>query len=626
MNIVRIHLFTAAILAAVVSLIDAQPQKDFHAIPKELAGQYTVDLARYFYPTPEAEKTARSELYQTLSKMEEWKGKIAASPDNLLNVLQLYNAALIEFQKHESYLYLRSSIDTKDETSSAEDSALSAEFTKRTAFLNQELTQINSETLNSFIKTKPELEKFRYAIELNARYGPHTLPLDEEEFLNSLSPFTTDWQMDLYQTLLSRIPFGVVHTKEGDLDIGKQRTAINNSPDRAARETAFKKRYAALNSQRDLYAFDLLHLVNARNYIAQLHHFKNAPEQIYFNSYLTETGVNELFHQISQHAELYKRYQNARVDIVKKNMGYSDVNFWDLSALPPGIKRPRFDISEATATIQKAVAPLGNDYGSALSALLNPANRRLDITGGENRAAGGFSLGFPGMPSIFYSASFDGYYNDVRILTHESTHAIHRDLIRTHGVMPVYADGPHFLFESFAILNELLLADYLYEHETDPERKRFFLEQFLEGKGMEIFVAAHDASLEQAIYDGVMDKKITNADDLDAVTKTIDSQYSIWTGRHEEMKYQWISMRLMYEDPLYLVNYMYAGLLSLEYYKMFKENPKAFLPKYISLMENGFDAPPDVLLKRIGIDMNDPALVDNAVTLLTPMVNALAAP
>ena len=85
-------------------------------------------------------------------------------------------------------------------------------------------------------------------------------------------------------------------------------------------------------------------------------------------------------------------------------------------------------------------------------------------------------------------------------------------------------------------------------------------------------------------------------------------------------------MRLMYEDPLYLVNYMYAGLLSLQYYKMFKENPKAFLPKYISLMENGFDAPPDVLLKRIGIDMNDPALVDNAVTLLTPMVNALAAP
>ena len=58
----------------------------------------------------------------------------------------------------------------------------------------------------------------------------------------------------------------------------------------------------------------------------------------------------------------------------------------------------------------------------------------------------------------------------------------------------MYADGPHFLFESFAILNELLLADYLYEHETDPERKRFFLEQFLEGKGMEIFVAAHDAS------------------------------------------------------------------------------------------------------------------------------------
>jgi len=69
------------------------------------------------------------------------------------------------------------------------------------------------------------------------------------------------------------------------------------------------------------------------------------------------------------------------------------------------------------------------------------------------------------------------------------------------------------------------------------------------------------------------------------------------------LKSQWIAMRLMYEDPLYLVNYMYAGLLSLQYYAMYKKDPARFMPKYIALMKNGFDAPPAELLHRLNIDL-----------------------
>ena len=48
------------------------------------------------------------------------------------------------------------------------------------------------------------------------------------------------------------------------------------------------------------------------------------------------------------------------------------------------------------------------------------------------------------------------------------------------------------------------------------------------------------------------------------------------------------------------------------------------MPRYMELMRNGFDAPPDVLLKRyLGIELKDPRLVTDAVRLLESKINQL---
>jgi oligoendopeptidase F len=62
---------------------------------------------------------------------------------------------------------------------------------------------------------------------------------------------------------------------------------------------------------------------------------------------------------------------------------------------------------------------------------------------------------------------------------------------------------------------------------------------------------------------------------------------------------------------------VYAGLLSMKYYSLFKADPAAFRSGFLGLLKNGFDAPPDALLKRfLGIDLRDPTLVTDMVTIL----------
>jgi oligoendopeptidase F len=190
------------------------------------------------------------------------------------------------------------------------------------------------------------------------------------------------------------------------------------------------------------------------------------------------------------------------------------------------------------------------------------------------------------------------------------------------GVLPAYAEGPHYLFEAFAIFNEFLLPDYLYNHESDPLRRQFYLEQFLEGKGLAMFRVAPEVVLEHAVYDGVRKGTIKGADDLDALSQQIYTRYS--SEPSDVMETRWMTIPLMYEDPFYDVNYVYGALLALNFYSMYQDDREHFVPRYLALMKNGFDAPPAVLLKRhLDLDLNDPRLLSKALSVIRNKVDLL---
>jgi len=176
-------------------------QDGFAAIPNEAAGQYHFDFARNFFASPDSEKAERANYYTALKELESLKGKVATSSDDLLRAFRLYDKALVEFIRHYTYLYLRYAVNTNDEVSGTESSELDAEFSKRTAFLQQELVRINELVLDKFTRQKPALKVYSFAVGAARRYRPHTLSLKEEEALSIASPLSGEWQYDLYQKL-----------------------------------------------------------------------------------------------------------------------------------------------------------------------------------------------------------------------------------------------------------------------------------------------------------------------------------------------------------------------------------------------------------------------------------------
>jgi oligoendopeptidase F len=174
--------------------------------------------------------------------------------------------------------------------------------------------------------------------------------------------------------------------------------------------------------------------------------------------------------------------------------------------------------------------------------------------------------------------------------------------------------------EGLAITAELTLPRYLYEHETDPALKRFFLDQLLASKGIAIlFQTAAEGDLEERIYDGVARGEIHGASDLDALTVATFARYGIVAQPD-----QWTKIRLMFEDPFYDINYAWASVVALPLFGMSRSAPADLEARYSRAIGSAFDRPVNAWLRyEFGIDLRDPLLVRHALDTIQPYIDAM---
>jgi oligoendopeptidase F len=108
-----------------------------------------------------------------------------------------------------------------------------------------------------------------------------------------------------------------------------------------------------------------------------------------------------------------------------------------------------------------------------------------------------------------------------------------------------------------------------------------------------------------------------NADDIEVFTQATASRFSVWFAPGSERRLAWLQPTQFFTRPLYRVNYVYSKLLAFRYFDLLRKRPRQFSVCYKALLSNGYDAPPNVLLRRsVDIGLDDPALIDSAMRLL----------
>jgi len=378
--------------------------------------------------------------------------------------------------------------------------------------------------------------------------------------------------------------------------------------------TAYNKAYS---DHAELLGATLIDITRQKIALAKLRGFSSAPERTYQRRLqLSESSVKQLLTAMTLHSDVLKAYQQIQQKQIKLTAGLNQVHSWD-TFLPVGFTTKPMPYAHVVPLILNALSPLGEIYGQYFARLLDPANGELDIAGGPNRVTEFTSVGFPGVPESLYMKSYNGSLREVSRLAHEGGHAVHEQLMSDNLSIPSYRNGPSFLYESYAMFNELLLMDALEKQEKTIEGKAYYTKMFLDKLSLEVFTSAEEGAFEQGVYDGVAKGSINNREDIDSLYAGIMNKYDIYFASEPQRRSEWINKRLVFDDPIYNVNYLYAILVSCKLYTMVHETPKGFGVKYTALLKNGFNAPAEDLLKKfMGFGLDENALLKGTLQMM----------
>jgi oligoendopeptidase F len=541
-----------------------------------------------YFPDAANELADRQALHAQVGPTEK---DLSACPENELSA-QLDRAwkVVAVLERHAAYWKVKTLEDREDKEAKNVAAEVEADQTAVRAAIEARLGSIQPDQI-------PALGKYAYLVRTVQADESHALEPNAQRYREAVTVRVLGDTADSYDALAGRLEKSV-EPAGSDLAARRSRAAAEDSAYGGAAPVAA----ALLNT-----------LVDMENREAVAEGYANAAERKYASLRLTDTMVNAMLASVEAQAGAYQHYEEVLAKHAQERLGVPAVSSSDvaLAATAPS----HLSWSDGQALILGALRPLGEDYTRRFANLLDPANGRLDLSGGAHRSPRGTSIAVFDGPVALYVGNYDGSLAKLSTVAHEGGHAIHRELMNDSGI-PIYErTGPHFLNEGYAILNELLLLDYAAKTAQTRQAREAALERLLAKISLELYVSAEETRFERDLYVANSKGQPLDRVAVDEIYRRSVRPLEYWPVSDIGTSRAWMRKSLIYEDPLYLVNYLYAAVIAVALYEKAQSNP-GFAADYDALLRRGFDADPLELLSSIGVDLNKADLVTSAAHLL----------
>lgn len=538
-----------------------------------------------------------------LAKVTDFKGTLSLSADHLLECFKQTDKINITLGKLYAYARMHKDIDAKIsdyQAMTAQIESLLSEVSAALSFIEPELLAIPENKLRQMILQHPHLKEYRFFINDLLRLNQHVLSPIEEDLLAKASELLKAPSNIFTMLTNADIQFPKTPTESGELvTLSEGRyNALIRSTNRDVRQAAFENLFQTYAKYRNTLAMtyassikNKIFYTKAKKYSSTLEaalKIDNVPSNVYTNVIDT---IHEYLNQLHDYIALKKR-----------SLNLSDLHMYDLYVPLADPINTDYPYEDGLRFVIDSLKPLGEKYINDL--LQGIHNGWIDIYENQGKRTGAYSWGVYGVHP-FVLLNYDDKYGAVSTLAHELGHAMHS--YYSNEAQP-YNTSSYTIFcaEVASTTNEILLLDYMLEKETDPQKRIYFIHQYLEQIRTTVYRQTMFAEFEMIVHAKVEAGESLTADDLESLWIDLNkTYYGNEITIDDAIKIEWARIPHFYR-PFYVYQYVtgYAAATTLA--NNLKTQGQEAQTKYLNYLQSGGSDYSIHLLKTAGVDMTTP--------------------
>lgn len=584
---------------------------------KDVPKQETWDLKDLFINDEAFYET----LNQVFKSSKEFNSKYKNQLTNIENVeraLKDYEDILVQLDRLYNYPELRVSVDTSNEEAqkvNAKLNTMSGKIAGLLSFVDSEILALSEETLNEL----QEKTNYPHFFKRLHDRKPYQLSTEVEQVLATLTP-TLRSPFELYGTTKSLdIDFesfehnGVTYP----LDYATFENEYEDHPDAEFRRKSFKTFSDAIRKYQNTTAATYNMQVQQEKIEADLRGYDSVIDYLLQEQEVTRDMFDRQIDVImSDLAPVMQKYAK----IIQRVHGLDKMRFEDLKISIDPSYEPDISIETSKEYIYGALNVLGDDYVNMLETAYN--NRWIDFAQNKGKETGAYCAN-PYFTHSYVFISWTGKMAETFVLAHELGHAGHFKLAQDHQNL-LESEASMYFVEAPSTMNEMLMANYLFNSSNDPKFKRWVIGSILSRTYYHNMVThLLEAAYQRKVYQLVDEGESLTAPILNKIMLDV---YETFFGNVVEMT-DGVELTWMRQPHYYMGLYSYtysAGLtIGTVVSQKIKNEGQPAVDNWLNTLKAGGSMSPVELAQTAGVDITTEAPLKATIKYISELVDEL---
>lgn len=538
--------------------------------------------------------------------------------ETIEKALDEYERILIEIDRLYNYPELRLSVDTSNEEAQKVNAKLnttSGKLAGLLSFVDSEILELPDEIISELRSQT----KYPHFIKQLQNRKPYQLSADVEKVLATLTP-TLRSPFELYGTTKSLDINFESFDYEGvtyPLDYATFENEYEDYPSPEFRRKSFRAFSDALRQYQHTTAATYNMQVQQEKIEADLRGYDSVIDYLLQDQEVTKDMFDRQIDVImSDLAPVMQKY----VKIIQRVHNLDKMRFEDLKiSIDPNFE-PEISIEESKKYIYGALNVLGDDYVKMLESAYD--YRWIDFAQNKGKDTGAYCAS-PYITHSYVFISWTGKMAETFVLAHDLGHAGHFTLAQNHQNL-LESEASMYFVEAPSTMNEMLMANYLFNSSNNPRFKRWVIGSILSRTYYHNMVT----HLLEAAYQREVYRRVDNGESLTAplLNEIMLNTYKAFFGDTVEMT-DGVELTWMRQPHYYMGLYSYtysAGLtIGTVVSQCIKNEGQPAVDRWLKTLQAGGSQSPIELAQIAGVDITTDAPLKETINYISNLVDEL---